>query len=101
MSKAIQLFKPRVTSTRIAYAQAHFADYSSFEPAPEPEPEPDRPEVEEISQLRLELKELREQLFRTRRALVRERLMRRNAIVREMDLREALVRRIFQEAAGD
>ena len=97
MSQAIQPFKPRVTSTRMAYAQ--FADHSLFESAPEPEP--DRPEVEEISQLRLELKEVREQLFRTRRALVRERLMRRSAIVREMDLRAALVRRIFQEVAGD
>ena len=99
MSKAIQLFKPRVTTTYMAYGQ--FADHSSFESALEPEAEPDRPEVEEISQLRLEVKELREQLFRTRRALVRERLMRRNAIVREMDLRAALVRRIFQETAGE
>ena len=97
MSKAIQLFTPRVTSTRMAHGQ--FADHSSFESAPEPEP--DRPEVEEISQLRLEVKELREQLFRTRSALVRERLMRRNAIVREMDLRAALVRRIFQEPSGN
>jgi len=43
MSKAIQLFKPRVTTTYMAYGQ--FADHSSFESALEPEAEPDRPEV--------------------------------------------------------
>ena len=92
MSKAIQLFKPDVTPTQMA--RARFADHSSFGSAPK------RPEADEISRLRVEINELREQLVRARRALDHERLLRRNAIVREVDLRAALVRRIFQEVGS-
>ena len=92
MSTTIQLLKPPVTSTQMA--RARFADHSSFESVPE------RLATDEISQLRVELNAMREQLVRVRRALAHERLLLRNAMVREMDLRAALVRRIFQDAPG-